>query len=392
LRAPAAMVAYDAATFALRQTVKLPADSLQSSQNIAVNLSGQILLSSLSSLPLTEDDAQAARKVWFWNGRAASTLDPGVRWNSVTEGSNVVVSESAPVPYLSEDGSHLFWIGNQARRLQREEMDLSTATTWQVWQTDLGGANREELISIKLPDCKCTTGSCEETCRYGTVWVPEGGVGKFLLMTQVVAGQTVAYKASSRYQEEGGKWTANSLSVPLRHVLDAASGGNAIVEAVPDSGCCGWVNQTDDQTLLRNNQKTVPVFDEQQEFKNPDYDVSFYTSSAKLSPELGYAALTVVATAQANQPIQLAQEGQASPKESQHIRKALAELPVVDIKAIADAPKLVAHLLHATVIGWVSEKDVLLIEDHLLVVYNVGTGVRRKSQIRAEDAAHVFLR
>ena len=211
-------------------------------------------------------------------------------------------------------------------------------------------------------------------------------------MTQVVAAQTMAYKASSRYQEDGGKWAANSLSVPLRHVLDAASGGNAIVEAVPDSGCCGWVNQADDQTLLRNNEKTVPVFDEQQEFKNPDYDVSFYTSSAKLSPELGYVALTVVATAQANQPIQLAQEGQASPEESQHIRKALAELPVVDIKAIRGAPKLVAHLAHATVIGWVGEKELLLVEDRLLVVYNLGTGVRRKSQIRADDAAHVFLR
>jgi hypothetical protein len=392
LRAPGEMVAYDPANFASKETVKLPPDSLKSPQNISVNSLGQILISSPASLPLAEDDAQAAGKNWFWNGKAAISLDPGVTWKSVAEGSNVVVSESAPVPYLSADGTHLFWIGNQARRMQREEMDLSTATTWLVWRTDLAGANREDLLSIKLPDCKCKKGSCEESCPYGTVWVPDEGVGRLLLMTQVVGGQTPAYNASARYREDGGKWTADFLSVPLRHVLDAASDGSAIIDAVPDSGCCGWVNQGDDQTLLRINEKSIPVFDEQQEFKNPDYDVSFYTSKAKLSPDLAYVALTITATAQANQPIQLAQEGQASPQESRRIRKALAELPAVDIKAVADVPKLLAHLPHASLIGWISEKEVLLVEDHLLIAYNVSTGARRKSSIRAEDAAHVFLR
>jgi len=34
----------------------------------------------------------------------------------------------------------------------------------------------------------------------------------------------------------------------------------------------------------------------------------------------------------------------------------------------------------------------LIVEDHLLVAYNVGTGARRKSSIRVEDVARVFLR
>lgn len=392
LRATAEMVSYDPSTFSLKQTVKLPADSSKSPQNVAVNSLGQILFLFPVSLPLTEDDAEAVRKIWFWNGRTASTLDPGVKWKSVEEGSNVVISEVAPVPYLSEDGSHLVWIGNEARRFQREEMDLSTTTTWQAWRTDLTGANREDLISVKLPECKCTNGSCEEACPYGEVWVPANGVGKVLLMTQVVSGQTMTYKASSRILESNGKWATDSLSAPLRHLLDASSDGSSIVEAVPDSGCCGWVNQSNDQTLLRNGEKITPVFDEQQEFKNPDYDVSFFTSNAKLSPQLGYVAMTTTATAQANQPIQLAQEGQASPEESRRIRKALAELPAVDIKSVMDVPKVLAHLPHAALIGWISEKEVLLLEDHLLVAYNVVSGARRKSNIRVEDAAQAFLR
>jgi len=198
--------------------------------------------------------------------------------------------------------------------------------------------------------------------------------------------------ASSRYQEEEGKWIANPVSPPLRRVLDAASDGNVIVEAIPDTGCCGWVNQSNDQTLLRMYGKTSTAFDEQATLKNPDYDVSFYTSNARLSPEIGYVAMTIVATAQANKPIQLAQEGQANPEESQHIRKALADLPAVEIRSPEDSPRRVAYLPHATLVGWLSEKEVLLVESHLLVGYNVATGARRKSSVHVEDAAHVFLR
>jgi hypothetical protein len=49
-------------------------------------------------------------------------------------------------------------------------------------------------------------------------------------------------------------------------------------------------------------------------------------------------------------------------------------------------------LPHATLVGWISLKEILVIENNLLVVYNVASGVRRKSNIRVEDAAHVFLR
>jgi hypothetical protein len=124
--------------------------------------------------------------------------------------------------------------------------------------------------------------------------------------------------------------------------------------------------------------------------------VSFYTENGKLSPDLGSVALTIVSTAQANTPIQLAEQGQANPEESQRIRKALGDLPAVEVKSVDmsdnDAPRRIAFIPHATLVGWISEKEILIVEGHLLVAYNVASGARRKSSIRVEDAGHVFLR
>jgi hypothetical protein len=392
LRASGEMVEYDSATFAAKRTVKVLADAAASPQNLFVNRLGQMLFASPVALPLAEGDLTAEQKVWFWDGHAATTLARDVARTTATTGSNLAITESAPAPYLSADGTHLYWFSNGARRLQRDGVDLSTKTTWSSWQTDLAGAGREAVASITLPECSCPTGGCEESCPYGEVWVPEDGVGKFFVVTQVVSGKDQAvYKASSLYENSGGKWTATPLDTPLRRVLDAANAG-AILEAVPDTGCCGWANQSDDQTLVHLHGKTLTVFDELAAYKNPDYDVSFYTENGKLSPGLGSVAFTIVATAQPNKPIQLSEQGQANPEESQRIRKALLDLPAVEVKSVEDAPRRIALLPHATLVGWISDKEILIVEGHLLVAYNAASGARRKSGIRVEDAAHVFLR
>jgi hypothetical protein len=398
LRAPGEMVEYDPTTFTARPPatsppIKVPAEALKSPLSVSVNHQGQILFAPTPSLPLAEGDAETPHKAWLWNGKGVTSLDLGVSRKSAATGSNVAITELAASVYLSADGLHLFWFANQSRRLQREEMDLSTATTWQAWQTDLEGHARQDIASSTLPDCGCTTGSCEETCPYIVVWAPEDGVGKFFLVTRFTAGQTgPTYEASVRYQEEAGKWTASPLALPLQRALDAVSDGNVIVEAIPDSACCGWLNQSDDQTLLRIRNKTLVLFDELATFKNSDYDVSFYTSNASVQPGLGAVAMTLVSTAEPNKPIQLGEQGQSSLEETQRIHKALEELPAVEVKNVEDSPKRTAYLPHATLVGWISDKEILVVEAHLLVAYNVSTGVRRKSTIRVEDATQVFLR
>lgn len=392
LRAPGEMVEFDPATFAVKQTVKVPPEVLKSPANLQVSRAGQILFAAPASLPLSEDDV-APRKVWMWNGHAATTIAQQIQREVNDRGSNKEISESVAVPLLSADGVHLFWSGNSAQRLVREEIDLSTQTTWQAWRTDLGGGSREEIGSHKLPECRCTTGSCEETCPTGVIWTVPQGVEQFFLLTEYVVGQTApTYKTSLRYHEENGKWTSDVLAESLQRVLDAASMGTVIVKAIPDTGCCGWSNESNDQTLVLTNGKKITAFDEFATYKNPDYDVSFYAANARLSPEVDLVAMTISATAKANSPIQLSQQGQANPEESLSIRKSLAELPAVAVKSIEDSPRQLAFLPHAALVGWLTEKELLLVEDHLLVVYHLGTGTRRKTNVRVDDALHVFLR
>jgi hypothetical protein len=396
LRAGGEITEYDPVTFVAKQVVKVPAEATASPQSLSVNHSGQMLFATVVSLPLDEGDLSAERKIWFWDGHHALTLDREVKRTTGATGSNVSISESAPAPYLAADGSHLYWFSNQARRFERDGVDLSTKNDWLAWQTDLAGANRQELASISIPECSCPTGGCEETCPYGQVWVPDAGVGKFFLVTQVVAGKDQASsKATWEYAESAGEWSSTRLDPPLRRVLDATN-ASTILEAIPDTGCCGWANQSNDQTLLRVPGKTVTVFDERDEYKNADYDVSFYTEAGYPSPDLKAVAFTMVATAKPNQPIQLAERGQGDPQESERIRKALLELPAVEVKSIdvegTSPPQKVEFLPHATVVGWLTEKEILMVEEHWLAIYNLATKTRRKTNLRVEDANRVFLR
>jgi hypothetical protein len=393
LRAPGEMVEYDPAAFAAKQTLQVPAEALQSPTSVQVSRMGQILFAPGPSLPLLDADFKSPHKLWLWYGHAPLTADLGVVHQVGKTGSNQLISESAPAIFLSEDGLYLYWFANEEQRLQREDVDLSISTTWRAWRTDLRSGQREDIGSVKFPECSCPTGACEESCPIGTVWAPTDGIAGFFLMTQFVAGKDQpAYRASTMYRQQGGKWVATPLTEPLRRVLDADSNGETIVEAIPDTGCCGWANQSDDQTIVLANGKKLTVFDELAAYKNPDYDVSFYTSNARLSADRKSVAMTIVATAQVNQTIQLAEQGQANPEESKQIRKALAELPAVGVKSVEDNPRKLAFVPHATLIGWLNEKELLIVEDHLLVFYNVGTGTKRKSNIRVENTDNVFLR
>jgi hypothetical protein len=393
LQGPGEMVEYDSATFALKQKVKVPTEAVKSPAAMEVTQAGQILFAPPISLPLSDEDAAAAHKVWLWNGQAAVTIDQGVQRKNETTGSNNAVTDLAPTSHLSADGKLLYWFANESRRLEREDVDLSITTAWKAWRTDLNGEGREEITSTKLPDCRCPTGSCEESCPSGLVWVPDTGVDKFFLVTQFIAGQTATlYKSTTAYASDGRKWTSAPLAEALQRVLDVDNKGEVIVNSIPDTGCCGWSNQSDDQTIVLVNSRKVSIFDERETYKNPDYDVSFFTANAKLSPDSTRVAMTITATAQSGKPIQLSDEGEANPEESQNIRKALTALPAVAVKTIEDAAKQVAIVPHATLVDWINDKELLIVEDHMLVLYNVATGAKRKSSVHVEDAAHVFLR
>jgi len=67
-------------------------------------------------------------------------------------------------------------------------------------------------------------------------------------------------------------------------------------------------------------------------------------------------------------------------------------LPAVEVRMIEDVPHRVAFIPHVVLVGWLNDKELLIVENHVLVAYHVGSNARRKSTIRVEDAAHAFLR
>jgi hypothetical protein len=273
-------------------------------------------------------------------------------------------------------------------------VELEQTATFLAWRTDWTGRKREELASFDVPSCRCTTGACQETCTEARVWAPQEGVSGYFFLTRVIQGQTEPkYEQTMQYEgSTGGGWSSAPWSEPLQKILDASDHGAELVSAIPDIGCCGWENQSNDQTLLFRSGKRSVIFDERARYKNPDYDVSFFTVNARIAPDQSAVAMTIQATGKPGGAIQLSEEGQANPQESEHLRKSLAELPAVQVVSTSEGTKQIAYAPHASAAGWLNEKELVIVENGVVVVLNPGTGARRKSTIKANDAAWVFVR
>jgi hypothetical protein len=392
LQEPDSIGEYDPATFAVKQTQKVPEDVLKAARILQINAKGQMLFAPNTDDP-SPDVGKNGERFWFWDGQATTMLGREIIRVSAPSGSNQKVTESSPWPFLSTDGLHLFWFTNEFDKMTRDNMELSVTTTFHSWQSALSGRDKQDVVSIDFPDCRCATGACSETCPEVRFWIPDAGVDDYFMLTRLVQGTTeTKYVSSSLYLHSGGTWVPTELKQPLQRVLDSAEHGAVILSAILDTGCCGWENQSDDQTVLLSYGKSVVVFDEREQFKNPDYDVSFFTENAKLSPDQSSVAMTIEASSKSSQPIQLSEQGQGDAAESLRIRKALAELPVVQVVTATEPVKRTAFLPHAVLVGWLNEKEILIVENKLLVAYNVAAGTRRKSTIRVDDPAYAFVR
>jgi hypothetical protein len=392
LKEPDSIVEYDPATFVAKQTQKVPEDVLKAARILQINAKGQMLFAPNTDDP-SPDVGKNGERFWFWDGQATTMLGREIIRVSASSGSNQKVTESSPWPFLSADGLHLYWFTNEFNKLTRDNVDLSASTTFHSWQSALSGRDKQDAVSIDFPECRCTTGACSETCPEVRFWIPDAGLDDYFMLTRLIQGTTeTKYISSSLYLHSGGTWVPTELKQPLQRVLDSAEHGAVILSAILDIGCCGWENQSDDQTVLLSYGKSVVVFDEREQFKNPDYDVSFFTENAKLSPDQSMVAMTVEASSKSSQPIQLSEQGQGDAAESLRIRKALTELPGVQVVTATEPVKRTAFLPHAVLVGWLNEKEILIIENKMLVAYNVAAGTRRKSTVRVDDPGYAFVR
>ena len=257
------------------------------------------------------------------------------------------------------------------------------------------GIRPEPVASLSFAECKCGTGVCSESCPEGDIKLPEEGVGDSFVATQWIPGQIGSdYQASLLYRNVGGKWSSTKLAHPMQDILDLSVDGGDILmlEAVLDAGCCGWVNENSDQLILNRGATSVTLFDEQKQYGNSDYDVSFFPARAKLSPNKKLVAMTVQASQKATDEIRLADQGHDNPAALAQIKAALPQMPGVEVVPAGGGSKPLATINGSSLVGWLSDSEILIVENGVLVAFNVGKQTRRTSTIKVEKESYAFLR
>jgi hypothetical protein len=395
VREPGALVEYSLETFAALGAVDVPRRVVQHPEYLRVSATGQLLFVPATQQPEGGGEADwPARRAWCWDGRRASepTLDHVT--TRATRAGATTTTETVAQPFLSAVGDSLVWFENRFEKiLSAPGIDRSVRVSASTWRA-AGEAGRQLIASVPAGgSCDCATGACEETCAEWELWAPDGSVGEFFLLTRFVPGQLgPTYQESRLYRRSGEKWVPTVLPQPIERALAASRSGRTLVTAVLDGGCCGWSNEGNDQVLVWRNGKASVVFDERARFANPNYDVSFYAADARLAPGESLLAYTLVSTARTAGEIRLSSEGKVNTEEAARVGRALDRLPAVEVAQVKGDSRLLAVVPRAELVGWLSDSELLLVQDGQLVIYDNGGARRKETRIPARSAAQAFLR
>ncbi len=390
---------YDGADFHLwMKTPSLPRDARNHPGNISISSAGQAVYAETLQ-------GTSLRRFWSTNNYAREMTAGAADTRPTKDGA--IVTSATPTLFFSADGQHLFWFENRLSVVQRENHgDISQTGEFLAWTSNLTGRDPKPLVTVKLAPCKCGTGVCEETCPEIRVWAPAAGISDFFYLTRFISGQTSEEDLETElYQAVNGVWTAHKLPLPLvdqrgerklyasvYSFLDATRHGNTYIAAIPDAGCCGWDNESNDTTYLVRGAKQAPLFDERARFHNKDYDVSFLTSKALFSQGATEIAYTITASARPGQEIRLADEGKSNPEELRHIQGAIGKLPRVEVVGLTDLLKPRFSLENTELIGWLNDQRLLVWRQGQLFVINAANGQSTPTGLKAEKAAYVFIR
>ena len=386
LGADGKMSEYDGTDFHPWATgLALPVGARKHPENISISRSGTVIYA--DTIPGTH-----LLRLWSSN-RYAHELTGGSQETRPGNNGRSIETWATPVVYFSDDGARFYWFENRMTVTSGSEGNISRTGEFASWTTDLQGENLNPVVTFALAECKCDTGACEETCPEISVWAPNTGVSDFFFLTRWIEGQIqTKYEETDLYRLANGKWSAQKIEQPVEVLLDAASRGDSYIEAIPDSGCCGWENESDDVTYVVQRGQRTKLFDERARYHNDNYDVSFMTANARFSPNADRVAYTVAATAQAEQEIRLSAEGKQNPEELTRIRAALKDLPRVEVVMLSDVSKVSFSLAHSELIGWLDQRRLLVLQGRQLIVVDAASGEAKAAGLTAENAACVFIR
>jgi hypothetical protein len=385
LQADNKLLMYDAAHFHQWQGFTLPAEARKTPEAISISRSGDVLFA-------YPPDGRSALRRWWSSNRHHPELVGGAWDKRPAAGGGYNILSAAPQVYFTSNGDRLFWFEHREERLNRGP-DISRDARFLAWTTDLDGERPRPVAEFSFAPCKCGTGACEETCPQAVAWAPAEGVSDFFFVTRWVPGQTGSdFLETALYQDSGGTWTSRKLSHPVERFLDAADHGDIYIEAVSDAGCCGWENESDDTTTVIRGGVPATIFDERRRFQNNDYDVSFYTPTAALSPDFNRVAYTIEATVPPGAELRLASDGKPNAVELKAIRQSIAELPRVEVVALSAPDQVSLSLAKTELIGWLEPQQLLVLRNGELQVMNVNSGKLLPTGIKADAAKFVFLR
>ena len=380
------LAAYDAADFRHWTTLTLPPEAKGHPESIAISRQGAVLATDRF------DKKLSLRRFWQSDPRLGWLLVGGTDDKIPAPGGGYLITSAIPQVHFTSDPERLSWFEDRKQILNREYLDISVTTVFLAWTTNRHGEDVQQVAEVPYPKCACDTGACEETCPETQVRAPEAGITDFFFVTRWVPGQLgPRFLETDLFRLQNGRWVSQKLPVPVEQFADMADHGNVFIAIVGDSGCCGWVNESDDRALLfRSGQSTV-IYDERERFHNDNYDVSFFTSRARLSPDGSRFAYTLAATAPPDEEIRLSDSGKEHSEELQRIKKALSELPRVEVLAVAE-PKKVVVGLPGELVDWLDGKRILIVQDGELVVLDVDSGAKALTGIKASGPLQAFVR
>jgi len=398
LQEPNEIVEYDVAFFTAKRTIKGPPRLVEAPEYLSINNRGLMLFLPPHGVHRGGGElASIGRRIWLWDGRQGKEWSLEGRETRGGRAGRPTLIETIPKCFLSVGSKHLYWFENRFETVMDEEergRERSMRSSWRVWRTDFCGSRPEAITNVPLSGwCQCLTGVCSESCPKWEFWAPDNIVGDFFLVTRFTPGQLEStYHESFLYQRSASTWQAKRLPRPIENPLTASEKGEILVAAVPDGGCCGWDNMGSDQMLLLQSGKVFVLFDEFKRYDNRNYDVSFYISNARLSPNNAAIAYTITSSARTGDEIRLSSDGKENAEELARVRRTIGELPAVEVVWLGNKGQPKTILRHASLVGWLSEHEIIVAQGGRLMVFDIHSQKRRETTIRVRSAGDAFLR
>ncbi len=387
---PGEIVAFEPSDFSRVGGVRLPRATYDDPTRLTINGAGQIL------------GRLGGGRLWLWDGAAARVLHP----DSGLAASAPAVKRATSIErawFLGDDGRSLYFLQLGEEPFSGSPAE-STSTRITVGRTDLAAREGARVVDALLPPCQKSLRlvALLEPCPSPELWAPGGVVDEFFLLThweQVVSAEyhdgelwslPVAGSRTTLFRRSDESWGPEAR-LALWDFLDYRVEPPCRVEVTDDGGCCGWRNASSNQTTCTRPDGTITLFDEWVRYQNSGYDVSFYTSQARIAPTSARVAFTVQATTGPAANIRLSSHSRPDSIRLASIRRSLADLPLVEIDDITSAPVPLLRLPHAELIGWLSDTQVVVLENHRLVAIDVLTNERRSSGIVVRSSADAFV-